>query len=920
MVTFPYRFATFCLALLLSVSVQAGMLDDEYQSAVSSYDKGELRKAVIQLKNILQKEKNHYKSRQLLGEIYFKLQDLNSAEKELGFLRDSGAERSSWIVLLGKVYLMNRSPEKMLSAITVENDDSEALANQIHSLRVRAMLKKNAPRDARIELESITDWNDREALVARIQLNIAEKNIVAADKFINEALDLYPGDTDLLLLKAELQSRNSEYARAVEIYTDILSREPYLYRVQIARAMLYLRLKDAENARADIITLNKKHNKVPEVLYLNALIALHDNNQELAKESLLKLLRLVPNHMPSQYMLGFIYYSQGQYESAETYLSAYVENVNNDAKAAKLLAATYLKSGKPDEVIKFLTSYRIDKQDDAQLLSILGTAYLKNKKYEKGLELLEKAAALSPDASSIQTQLALGNLASGDSREAIARLEEGVRLDQDSLETQMLLILVYVRERRFDDAMASVQGLVKKFPDSPVVHNLLGMVYMSQGKIDDSRRALNKALEIDPEFSVAWINLARSYDREANYDMEMDCYNKILAYDNSHLAALLGLANVWEKKNEVLQSLKWVEQAKSSNPEAVEPGLILSRYYLQQGEFLKALNEARRIYDLAPHRADVIKALGDAQIAGNKYSSAITTYKKLVDALPGNAEAHYLLARAYMANKSSKLAYKSLGETLSINSAYLPALVSMVGLELESGDIDKALALARKVQKQYPGTGVGYELEGRVHEKNNDTVKALSSYKEGYRLSPSRGLAYSLYNLYEKSAEHENARDIVLDWLSHMPEDTRSLMLLASIYQNDGDRDNAIQTYERVRLTEPDNVIVLNNLAWMYLELKDKRSIEYAQKAYELAGKRPEIADTYGWVLLNMGDAAKGLDVLQSASVNAPHIPSIRYHLAVGLYSNGRHDDARKELEWLLRMNKDFDELNDAKLLLKKLN
>lgn len=560
-------------------------------------------------------------------------------------------------------------------------------------------------------------------------------------------------------------------------------------------------------------------------------------------------------------------------------------------------------------------SYRKDMQNDAQLLSILGTAYLNAKQYDQGLELLEKAAALSPDIASIQTQLALGNLASGDPREAIARLEEGVRLDQDSFETQALLILVYVRDGKFDEAMSSARQLAGKFPNNPMVHNLVSMVYMSQGKIDDSRKSLSRALELDEKFSVGWINLARLYDLEGKYDEAIECYNKILTYDNGHLAALLGMAHIWEKKNDVQRSLEWVIKAKSLNPEAVDPGLILSRYYLQQGEMLKALNEARRIYDLQPQRADVIKALGDAQVAGEKYSSAIATYKKLAEVLPENPEARYLLARAYMANKSHKMAYKTLEESLSLNETYLPSLISMVGLDLESGNTDKALEIARRVQDQYPGVGVGYELEGRVYEKMNDTGKSLLFYEKGYKLSPSRGLAYSLYGIHTKSGETEKAKNIIQDWLGKMPEDTQSRVLLASILQQSGDIENAIQAYEQARSVEENNVLVLNNLAWLYLDLKDKRSSEYAQKAYELSGKMPEIADTYGWVLLQTGNAKKGLDVLQEASIRAPHIPSIRYHLGVALYKNNKLDEAHKELGRLLRSGKTFPEEREARAL-----
>jgi len=53
--------------------------------------------------------------------------------------------------------------------------------------------------------------------------------------------------------------------------------------------------------------------------------------------------------------------------------------------------------------------------------------------------------------------------------------------------------------------------------------------------------------------------------------------------------------------------------------------------------------------------------------------------------------------------------------------------------------------------------------------------------------------------------------------------------------------------------------------------------------------------------------------------MRAPHLPEIRYHMAVALEKAGRRDEARKELERLLRDEKDFAQAGDARALLDKL-
>jgi len=112
---------------------------------------------------------------------------------------------------------------------------------------------------------------------------------------------------------------------------------------------------------------------------------------------------------------------------------------------------------------------------------------------------------------------------------------------------------------------------------------------------------------------------------------------------------------------------------------------------------------------------------------------------------------------------------------------------------------------------------------------------------------------------------------------------------------------------------------VLNNLAWMYLGRDPRRALEYAERAYDLQPDRPEVADTYGWVLVQQGRVAEGLRVIKQAAVLAPHVPDIRYHLAVALYRTGQPGEARKELERLLRSGADFPDVEEARTLLQEI-
>ena len=86
---------------------------------------------------------------------------------------------------------------------------------------------------------------------------------------------------------------------------------------------------------------------------------------------------------------------------------------------------------------------------------------------------------------------------------------------------------------------------------------------------------------------------------------------------------------------------------------------------------------------------------------------------------------------------------------------------------------------------------------------------------------------------------------------------------------------------------QPDNVLVLNNLAWAYQQVKDPRALETAERAYKLKPDNAAVADTLGWMLVEQGNTTRGLELLQKAVAAAPKALEIRYHLAQAWVKSG---------------------------------
>jgi predicted Zn-dependent protease len=118
---------------------------------------------------------------------------------------------------------------------------------------------------------------------------------------------------------------------------------------------------------------------------------------------------------------------------------------------------------------------------------------------------------------------------------------------------------------------------------------------------------------------------------------------------------------------------------------------------------------------------------------------------------------------------------------------------------------------------------------------------------------------------------------------------------------------------------QPNNAVILNNLAWAAGQIKDPKAVEYAEKALSLQPNSAAIMDTLGMLLTERGNAERGVELLQKAVAAAPEAHAIRLNLAKALVAAGRKDQAKLELEPLIKLGDKFPGKEEAAALMKTL-
>jgi Flp pilus assembly protein TadD len=144
-------------------------------------------------------------------------------------------------------------------------------------------------------------------------------------------------------------------------------------------------------------------------------------------------------------------------------------------------------------------------------------------------------------------------------------------------------------------------------------------------------------------------------------------------------------------------------------------------------------------------------------------------------------------------------------------------------------------------------------------------------------------------------------------------------MYLGDLAASQKSYPQAVNHYQSALGLQPNNALILNNLAWASGQSKAPKALEYAEKANQLAPKQPAFMDTLAMLLAEKGDTNKAIELLREALVLSPQASTIQLNLAKVLIATGKKDDARKELEALAKIGDKFPGQAEVNQLLKSL-
>ncbi|MGB9130381.1 MAG: XrtA/PEP-CTERM system TPR-repeat protein PrsT [Thiobacillus sp.] len=903
------RNASLITLLILALSAPLGGCDatarlteqEHIQRAKDFEDKGNLKGSIIELKNAILKNPDSPQARLLLGQVYLKVGMGAEAEKELTQAQKLGVSQETLNPQLGEALLLMGEPKRVLEEIRSGDQTSPANRARILQLRGDALLRLGQLKDGCSLYQQSLDIDNKNPPTywGLAQCAIAEHDNKKAREWLDSALKIQVRQARSWVHVGDLEQFERDFEAALAAYSSALKLEPEDLEALQSRVIVNVRLERLEPARLDVEKIRKLAPNSLAAHYLQGLLAYKEKKYPEARDALQAALKIAPNYVPALLLSGNTEFVLGNLQTAELHLNKVVRAVPNNTAALRMLAASQLRLGRPDDAERTLAPIDFAKTKDAGIYTVAGEIALAKKDFAKAASHFETAATLNPDNAAIRTELGLARLAQGDAR-AMTDLQAASEMDADS-QADTIIILNQLSKKQYDAALASIPALEKKQPKSPMAPTYRGTAYLGKGDVAKARDSFNQALKFDPRYFPAAASLAQLDLVDGKTADARKRYEGILKAEPRHLQAMLALADLSLREQDEKGHLNWLEKAVKAHPQALEPRVLMTRYYLAKGENNRALATAREAVAANPGDPEALNLLGGTQLTSGDTSGAITTFTEHTKKASQSPDAYMRLAMAQVAARNLGAARAALQKSLQLQPDHLQSQDALISLELSDKKPDAALKIARQMQGQRPNHPLGFDREGDVHLDQKRLAQAIQSYERSLEKGAGSVGLTKLHRTLIQAGDLKTAEHRLTDWLKRYPNDLAVRNHAAEYYMFSGRIQDAIAQYQEIQRQKPDNALILNNLASLYQREKDPRALATAEQALKLAPNNPAIQDTLGWMLVEQGQASRGLELLSKAAASAPKAGMIRYHHAVALARTGNQAKARQELERVLR-------------------
>jgi tetratricopeptide (TPR) repeat protein len=557
---------------------------------------------------------------------------------------------------------------------------------------------------------------------------------------------------------------------------------------------------------------------------------------------------------------------RGVFEKDKTYQYAYTE-----------LYRLLIFQGRPADAEQVLKLGSQNNPKQFGYLTLLAMHYYLQKQRDKMVSVLNQIKSHAKEFE--QAYLTVGDfyLRMGDGDSAVREYREGMSKDAKRKATyEKRIIEVLMRQGKRTEAAELNSQILKDDPNDNDARGLAATFMLDKGDISRALSELQAVVTHSPDNPVAQYNLGRAHAAGGEWEQARQRFQKAIDLRPDYVLARLALAQLEVTRGDFDAALKSAQEVFKYDRNNNSARLIASAALMGQKKF----GDSRQLLDsmlkVNPSSPDVLFQLGVVNLAENKYKEAEDVFRRSYELNPANSRGLMGMVETEMAQHHPDEAMKLLKTEAAKAPNRMDFLLALGNTAVRAGQYDEAVSYFEKVvaslQKGSKAQGDLFLRIGETYRRKGDLSNSVVALQKAREILPENGMVLSTLGL-------------VLDTAGRWSE--------------------AKQVYEVVIKLNPNDGVVLNNLAFLLTEhggdLDD--ALTKAQRAKQLLPDLSEVSDTLGWIYLKKNLTDNAIDIFKDLVKKVPAQAIFRYHLGMAYSQKGDRTRALKELQDALKYN-----------------
>lgn len=908
------------LIVLLTACSEEKTLEHYLAKSEAYIEADDYPAARIELRNAMQMDPSSAAARFMLGTIHYNTDDNADAEKELRRAESYGWPADELRPMLAKA-LLNQGKIEQVLELTAE-DLQPAPAGKLLSVQVLAALLNGDPDMARAMFDRATEKAPEDIDVRLLEARMAaitgdlEEGLQGAEEVLQDA----PLNAEALRLRAHILMRQERLEEARDAFSETIEQARIDFADRVVRATINIRLGQFEAVPEDLEIIQVVAPTHPSVKYIAGLMAIHDGRNRDAIVNLDDALPAASKFPMMLFYLGLSHLLDGDTTLAEKYAQEFVDIAPESIQGRKLLALVLLQNKSYAEVEAVLQPVRDFNPNDVGALNLVAHALLQMDRGDQSLFLFRWLGRMLPDQNIAELPLTQGLVTSAIDAHREPEIQAALAAPEPFPRNEILEIYQLLHTEDYEAAIVAADSLKWRDTSGIAPYNVLAETYLLAGQAEKAREVLELALKREPGNAAANLKLAYLSREVKDFKAERDYYRAVLTKEPDNLPVLLSMAILEGREGDNRAMEGTLQGAVDLNPGALEPRLGLARYYIDSGSAQRVAPLFSGLLELQQRSPRVMEMYALAEMAQGNYDSAYQALSELTRTVGGTASQFQLLAMAASALGKDEEASTALDKALELNPESLPVLMASARQHEVAGDFDGMAPYVEKLAELSPETPEVLRLRAIMTAHGGDVISALALSQQAHSGGGTTATALQLAEFQRQAGNPGRARATLTQWLNNNPKDVSALLSLSDQLYSEGNERAAEQYYTRALVLAPDNVLALNNLAWMLRERDPARSLKYIRHASKLMPEEPMVLDSRAVIEHLNGKNVQAAFVIQQAVKAAPDNPSILYHQAMIAAAAGEQDTARAQLEDVLKKYpQPFPEREEAEALLSSL-